>query len=89
MQRLKGRLDRVAKALAPHEGKRMRVIACGVCKPGNLAEATCSRAITNGCLTECVSLEGRIEDITDEQLEEFIQSFPIQDNDALPGRRWA
>ena len=89
MRRLTGRLDRLQKALAPHEGKRMRVIASGVCKPGNLAEATCSRALTNGCLTECVSLEGRIEDITDEQLEEFIQSFPIQDNDARPGRKWA
>ena len=89
MRRLTGRLDRLQKALAPHEGKRMRVICCGVAERGDLAKATCSRALTNGCLTECVSLEGRIEDIPEEELEKFIQSFPIRDNDALSGRRWA
>ena len=89
MRRLTGRLDRLEKALAPHAGKRMRLICCGYFGPTNLATSTCSRTRINGVLSECVSLDGCVDDLTSDELEDFIQSFPIQDNDAQPERRWA
>jgi len=36
-----------------------------------------------------VILDGCVDDLTSDELEDFIQSFPIQDNDALPERKWA
>jgi hypothetical protein len=89
MRRLTGRLDRLQKALAPHEGKRMLVVSGGYFGPTKLATSTCTRTRTNGVLIDCVTLDGCREDLTDEQLEKFIQSFPIQENDALPGRKRA
>jgi hypothetical protein len=32
----------------------------------------------NGCLTEVVELDGIRDGLTDEELEKFVKSFPIQ-----------
>jgi len=54
------------------------VISTGV-SPLNLAESNCTRTLCpNGVVTEVVKLEGRREDLTDEELEAFIAKFPIE-----------
>jgi hypothetical protein len=42
----------------------------------SLTKSTCLRYLRNDCLTEVVELHGDTG-ITDEELEEFISSFPI------------
>jgi hypothetical protein len=45
----------------------------------NLATSTCQRTLNaGGAVTEIVKLDGRDEDIGEEELEKFIASFPIQ-----------
>jgi hypothetical protein len=47
--------------------------------PTDLTRATCSRArCDNGSLTEVVFLNGSRDGISDEDLERFIESFPIE-----------
>jgi hypothetical protein len=44
-----------------------------------LANSTCKRTLgANGSLTEIVELDGSGEHLTDEDLEKFIASFPIE-----------
>jgi hypothetical protein len=44
-----------------------------------LQNATCQRTIcANGCLAEVVRLKGSGDGLTDEELEEFIASFPME-----------
>jgi hypothetical protein len=82
--RLKGRLDRLEKTLAPAKGprQRVRVVISGVCAPANLETSRCTRTLTNGLLTEIVEFDGSCDDLSDEQLENFIESFPIQEEAA-------
>ncbi len=49
--------------------------------PLNLENSTCDRHISpDGSLIELVMLEGRIEDLTEEQLLAFIDRYPIRRN---------
>jgi hypothetical protein len=51
--------------------------------PLNLENSTCDRHIgPDGSLFEIVDLEGRIEDLTEEQLQAFIDRHPIKRNTA-------
>jgi hypothetical protein len=44
-----------------------------------LETSTCHRTLTaSGCLIEVVRLDGRRGGLTDEELEKFVKSFPIQ-----------
>jgi hypothetical protein len=57
----------------------MRVVISGVGMPLNLEKSTCTRTLAaNGLLTEIVQLDGRREDLTDEELENFVAEFPIE-----------
>jgi hypothetical protein len=48
----------------------------------SLATSTCRRTLNpGGAVTEIVELDGRDEDIDDEELEKFIASFPISNSD--------
>ncbi|MGD1074086.1 MAG: hypothetical protein ABSB15_28595 [Bryobacteraceae bacterium] len=50
--------------------------------PLSLATSTCRRTLNpGGAVTEIVELDGRDEDIDDEELEKFIASFPISNSD--------
>ena len=53
--------------------ERLRIVVTG------LDTSTCRRTLTaSGSLTEVVELDGTREGLTDEQLEQFINSFPVE-----------
>jgi hypothetical protein len=57
----------------------MRLVVSGIGQPLDLANSTCSRKLdSSGHLLELVTLHGSRHDLTDEQLENFVQSFPIE-----------
>jgi hypothetical protein len=50
-------------------------------RPLNLANSTCKRTLgADGLLTEIVDLDGSDTDLTDEDLEEFVASFQVEDS---------
>jgi hypothetical protein len=54
-----------------------RIIVTGVGL--NLAECRCTRTLNeNGAVTEMVWLNGSSNDMSEEELEKFIASFPVQ-----------
>jgi hypothetical protein len=57
----------------------VRVVISGVGSPLNLEKSTCRWTLaTNGLLTELVHLDGRRGDLTDEELDRWIASFPME-----------
>ncbi len=81
MLRLKSRLDRLEKAWAPSQGPQeiMRWVFAPVCGSTNLANSTCKRMLcSNGTLMEMISLDGDRQGISDEQIDRFVASFPIE-----------
>ena len=61
--------------------QRFRIVASTSGRPLNLASSTCKRTLgTNGLLTEIVDLDGSDQGVTDEDLEEFIAGFPVEDS---------
>jgi hypothetical protein len=80
MRRLMGRLNKLEPVSAPSRGplRRVRVLMSAVCGTLNLATSTCTRRLSNGALTELVNLVGDRSELSNEQLEWFIESFPIQ-----------
>ena len=87
MRSVRGRLDKLEKTLAPARGPLpgLRVLVSGMCKPANLANSGCTRTLRNGVLTEIVDLDGSCDELSDEQLESFIESFPIREEGAAGG----
>ena len=81
MLRLKGRLDKLERTLAPAQGPRdrIRLVLRGMTKAADLRTSTCTRTLGNGMLTEVVVLDGSRDGLSDEQLERFIESFPIHE----------
>ena len=56
-----------------------RVVVSHAGKPFDLATATCTRTLMqDGGLLEIVNVNGSGNDLSDEELEEFIQSHPIE-----------
>ena len=56
-----------------------RVIVCGYGGPPNLANSTCTRRLgASGQLTEIVYMDGGDKGLTDEDLETFSASFPVE-----------
>lgn len=48
-------------------------------EPFDLAKVTCTRTLmSDGRLVEIVNMNGSGHDLSDEELERFIQSFPIE-----------
>jgi hypothetical protein len=58
--------------------KRCRVIVSRMDRPARLENSTCKRTLSGGFLTEVVRLDGMREGLADDQLERFIESFPIR-----------
>jgi hypothetical protein len=57
---------------------RMRCVVGTFGRSLDLATSSCSRYLTrDGYLTEVVDLDGASDDISDEELECFIESFPV------------
>ncbi len=62
-----------------HPRHHMRLVASGLDRGLTVETSTCKRTITaSGCLIEVVTLDGRRDGLTDEELEKFVKSFPVQ-----------
>jgi hypothetical protein len=81
MLRLRGRLNKLEHVLVPAKGprQRLRVVVSAVYAEPDLANSTCTRTLAKGVLTEVVNLDGDRRELSDEQLERFVESFPIQE----------
>ena len=76
--RLKSRIERLETQRRSAEQDSLRIVVTSPW-PTDLTKATCSRArCENGSLMEIVNLNGSRDGISDEDLERFIESFPIQ-----------
>ena len=64
--------------LLVHPRERLRIIVQGMVGPANLADARCSRRLYGGTLMEFVDLNGSRNGLTDDQLEQFIVSHPVE-----------
>jgi hypothetical protein len=57
----------------------MRIVASAAGRTVNLETSTCKRLLTeSGALSEVVILDGAGGDITEDALEQFVQSFPVK-----------
>ena len=81
------RIARLENRLAPkvqpdfvcHPRHRLRLVVSGLDRALRLETSTCTRTLTaSGCLTEVVKLDGSREGLTDEDLEKFFKSFPVE-----------
>ena len=76
---LNGRINALERPRQASE-ERCRVIIRGVAHTANLANSTCTRKrYADGQLTEIVDLDGSLDDLGENELEEFIASFPIEE----------
>lgn len=86
MLRLKVRLTKLERTLIPVQGPTKRWVVVVVGRgPANLANSTCTRTLSDGRLWEVVRLDGSSEGLTDDELDRFVQSFPIQNGAAQGG----
>jgi hypothetical protein len=61
--------------------RRLAVDGDEIPPPLNLENSSCERQIwPDGSLFELIMLDGRLEDLTEEQLEAFIDRHPINRN---------
>jgi hypothetical protein len=82
------RVAKVEQAIAPKQQEPTRVIVSLPWKKLDLAQSTCTRYGCAGALTEIVHLDGDKAEISEEELEQFIQSFPITPSRSFGNRRW-
>ena len=76
---LKARLQKLERRHSQIERERFRMVVSHAGKPFDLATATCTRTLMqDGGLIEIVNVNGSGHDLKDEELERFIQSFPIE-----------
>ena len=84
MKAMGHRVRRLEKQFAVPTGprERWRVVLSAVHRAANLANSRCTRTLNSfGLLTEIVELDGRRDSVTDEELERFIESFPVEQAD--------
>ena len=80
---LKRRLQNLERQQNAIALKPLRFVVSCIGKPLDLSKATCRRTrLPNGQLMELVHLKGNRSGLSEEDLERFIQSFPIE-----PSRR--
>ena len=83
MRLIDGRLRRLENRLAPPDflqrpRERLRVVVCELWRPANLATSTCTRTRSaGGMLVEVVHLNGSREVLSDEDLDRFVERFPV------------
>ena len=78
--RFKSRLVRLEDRFAPRDKVRecVRLVVGTIGPAEGLQNATCQRTLcANGCLTEVVRLNGSGDGLTEEDLDRFVESFPI------------
>ncbi|MCU1338353.1 MAG: hypothetical protein JWO19_3934 [Bryobacterales bacterium] len=75
---LRGRLKQLERQQSQVAREPLRVVVSHAGEPLDLSKATCMRTLwPNGQLMEYVNLNGANYGLRDEDLERFIQSFPI------------
>ena len=76
---LNARLQKLERQHSQIERERFRIVVSFAGKPFDLTKATCTRTLwPNGQLMEMVNLHGGDYGLRDEDLERFIQSFPMK-----------
>jgi hypothetical protein len=76
---LKTRLKLLERQHSQVAREPFRMVVSHAGKPLDLAKATCTRTLMpDGQLMELVNLHGSNYGLSDEDLERFIQSFPIE-----------
>jgi len=77
--KLNARLEKLERHRRQVERGRLRVVVSRAGKPFDIATATCTRTLmADGGLIEIVNVNGSGDDLSDEELERFIQSHPIE-----------
>ena len=77
--KLNARLQKLERQRSQVERGIFRIVVSHAGKPFDLATATCTRTLMpDGGLMEIVNVNGSGDDLSDEELEHFIQSFPIE-----------
>jgi hypothetical protein len=70
-----------ARAMADANREVSRMIFCGWNEPLKLETSSCQRMLwPDGLLVEVIFLDGRIEDLTEDELDAFVNRFPIRDD---------
>ena len=60
---------------------RLRIVVCRMDRALRLETSRCRRTLTaSGSLTEVVRLDGTRGSLSDEELEKFVQRFPVERN---------
>jgi hypothetical protein len=81
------RIARLEDRLAPkvpadflrNPREHVRLVASAMDHDLNLETSTCRRTLTeNGCLIEVVRLDGIRDGLSDEALDRFVASFPVE-----------
>jgi hypothetical protein len=73
-----GRLeDRFETQLSGKLNSGLRIIVTRAGSDANLATSTCTRYVRDGVLIEVIDLDGARGSISDEELDRFVESFPI------------
>ena len=76
---LKARLHKLERQRSQVSQEPFRVIVTRAGKPSDLSKATCRRTLwPDGRLMEVVNLHGSSDGLSEEDLEKFIQSHPIE-----------
>ena len=58
---------------------RLRLVVSAMDHALNLQTSTCRRTLTaSGLLAEVVRLDGMHSDLTDEELDDFVEGFPVE-----------
>jgi hypothetical protein len=81
MKALTRRLHRLEEreGLAGKPRERLLVVVSGVGRPLNLAGSTCRRRLApDGSIVDHVHLDGSRDGLTDDELDRFIECFPIE-----------
>jgi hypothetical protein len=76
---LKRRLNALEQRRCQVSKEPFRVLIRSVCGEPNLTTSTCQRRLgRDGRLTEIINLDGGRDNFSDEQLEAWIEKFPIE-----------
>ena len=76
---LNARLQKLERQHSQIARERFRIVVSHAGRPFDLATATCTRTLMpDGGIMEIVNVNGSGHDLSDEELERFIQSHPIE-----------
>ena len=76
---LKARLQKLERQQSQVAREPFRVVVSHAGKPLDLTKATCTRTLMpDGQLMEIVNLNGSSDGLSEEELERFVQGFPIE-----------